>query len=91
MSDACGNIHAVVLGCRIHAVVNPCTVALSALQIVVLEEGKVVESGSHTDLLSLGGRYADLWAKQATVDDLADTDEEDEHSAPAGPEPARSA
>eukprot|EP00884_Botryococcus_braunii_P021400 jgi/Botrbrau1/7944/Bobra.9_2s0102.1 len=51
-------------------------------QIVVLEEGRVVEAGSHAELLSLGGRYADLWAKQATVDDLADTDG-DEYEAPA--------
>jgi ATP-binding cassette, subfamily B (MDR/TAP), member 7 len=39
-------------------------------QIVVLEKGKVVESGSHSELLKLGGRYATLWSDQATVDDL---------------------
>lgn len=39
-------------------------------QIVVLEQGRVVERGGHVDLLKLGGRYAALWSNQATVDDL---------------------
>lgn len=38
-------------------------------QIVVLEGGKVVESGSHTELLMRGGRYAELWARQAALSD----------------------
>ncbi|GLC37293.1 hypothetical protein PLESTB_001139600 [Pleodorina starrii] len=40
-------------------------------QIVVLDDGRVVESGSHSELLALGGRYAELWSRQqANVDDL---------------------
>jgi hypothetical protein len=34
----------------------------------------VVESGSHSELLARGGRYADLWSRQATVDDVASLD-----------------
>lgn len=41
-------------------------------QIVVLDEGRVLEAGSHGELLAKGGRYAELWARQATVDDLYD-------------------
>jgi ABC-type multidrug transport system ATPase subunit len=41
-------------------------------QIVVLDEGQVLESGSHGELLAKNGRYAELWARQATVDDLYD-------------------
>jgi ABC-type multidrug transport system fused ATPase/permease subunit len=29
-------------------------------EIVVLEKGRVVEHGSHDDLMALGGRYRDL-------------------------------
>lgn len=30
-------------------------------RIMVLEQGSVIEEGSHEDLLASGGRYADLW------------------------------
>jgi ATP-binding cassette subfamily B protein len=33
--------------------------------ILVVEEGRVVERGSHADLLAAGGRYASLWSVQA--------------------------
>ena len=33
-------------------------------QILVLEQGRVVESGTHQDLLEAGGRYSDLWSNQ---------------------------
>ena len=32
--------------------------------IVVLHDGRVVESGSHDELLARGGRYAALWQAQ---------------------------
>lgn len=41
-------------------------------QIVVLEGGRVAESGSHTELLAAGGRYAELWSRQVSVDDVYD-------------------
>ncbi|KAG2428694.1 hypothetical protein HXX76_011399 [Chlamydomonas incerta] len=41
-------------------------------QIVVLDDGRVVESGTHSELLARGGRYAELWARQAShVEELA--------------------
>ena len=33
--------------------------------ILVLEEGRITESGSHAELVSLGGRYAELFEMQA--------------------------
>ncbi|SIS40319.1 ABC transporter ATP-binding protein [Salimicrobium flavidum] len=33
--------------------------------ILVMEHGRIVEQGSHNELVSLGGRYADLVSKQA--------------------------
>ena len=34
-------------------------------RIVVLDEGRVIEDGSHDELLALGGTYAGLWARQS--------------------------
>jgi ATP-binding cassette subfamily B protein/subfamily B ATP-binding cassette protein MsbA len=33
--------------------------------IVVLQTGRIVEQGHHRQLLAMGGRYAELWSKQA--------------------------
>lgn len=43
--------------------------ARGATRIAVIDEGVVVEVGSHDELVELGGRYAELWAAfhQATV------------------------
>lgn len=35
--------------------------AASADTVVVMEHGRIMESGSHADLLAAGGRYATLW------------------------------
>ncbi|KQN39642.1 metal ABC transporter permease [Sphingomonas sp. Leaf407] len=40
-------------------------------RIVVLEAGRVVESGSHGDLLRSGGVYAEMWARQAAEREAA--------------------
>jgi len=36
--------------------------------ILVLEEGRVTESGTHDALLALGGKYAAMWARQSAED-----------------------
>ena len=34
-------------------------------RIVVLDEGRIVEEGTHAELIRRGGLYADLWARQS--------------------------
>jgi ATP-binding cassette subfamily B protein len=44
-------------------------------RIIVLEDGQVVEEGSHKDLLRLNGTYARLWAHQSGGFMTDDTEE----------------
>lgn len=55
---------------------------LLCMQIVVMEEGKVVEAGTHAGLLQQGGAYAKLWS-QNSVDDAASAAGSLHNSSPA--------
>jgi len=48
---------------------------VNADQIAVLDEGRVVERGTHEQLLDHGGLYADLWYRQAAEQLLEETAE----------------
>jgi ATP-binding cassette subfamily B protein len=39
-------------------------------QIVVLDEGRIVERGTHDDLMDIGGYYADLYRRQTLEEEL---------------------
>ncbi len=67
----------------------------SAHQILVLEDGEVVERGSHEQLLAAQGRYFDLYTRQAGLEanrfvnpGETDGDAEEEDKATAPPEPS---
>ncbi|KAH9876648.1 hypothetical protein J1614_003780 [Plenodomus biglobosus] len=40
---------------------------VEADQIVVIEKGQIIERGTHRELLEVGGKYGELWAKQTAV------------------------
>jgi ATP-binding cassette subfamily B protein len=41
---------------------------VEAHEILVLEDGRIVERGSHADLLAMEGRYAGMWALQQSAE-----------------------
>jgi len=53
--------------------------AASCDMIAVIENGHVVETGSHTELLERGGKYSAMWDKQALFDE-SDSEEGGEHA-----------
>jgi ATP-binding cassette, subfamily B, heavy metal transporter len=55
---------ALVIAHRLSTVVD-------AHEIVVLEQGRVVERGAHAELLARGGRYAQMWRLQQSGDNSA--------------------
>jgi ATP-binding cassette, subfamily B, bacterial len=57
--------------------------AARADRIAVVADGRIVELGTHRDLLTLNGRYQALWAAGITPDEFGQSDPRHEGSQPA--------
>jgi ATP-binding cassette subfamily B protein len=63
-SDWLARLRTLAAGRTVLLITHRFTTACQADLIHVLVEGKLAESGSHEELLALGGRYAQAWANQ---------------------------
>ncbi|GAB3774223.1 ABC transporter ATP-binding protein/permease [Ramlibacter monticola] len=61
LKSAAQNKTTLVIAHRLSTVVD-------AHEILVMEAGRIVERGTHQELLAQGGRYADMWALQQSAE-----------------------
>jgi ATP-binding cassette subfamily B protein len=61
-----GTLRRIAKGRTTLAIAHRLSTIADADNILVLDHGRLVESGTHTALLSRGGLYAEMWARQAS-------------------------
>lgn len=64
--------HRLAAGATAIIITHRLTIARRADEIHVMDAGRIVESGSHDQLLALGGRYAGSWANQVMGESAGD-------------------
>lgn len=59
------NLFALMQGKTVIAIAHRLSTLTEMDRVVVLDKGKLIETGSHADLITRGGIYADLWSRQS--------------------------
>lgn len=71
-------------GRTVFTVAHRLSTVVGADLILVIDQGMVVERGSHQQLLSLGGKYSSLWSMQTTAQAEGGSDESAEEQGLVG-------
>ena len=59
------NLFALMQGKTVIAIAHRLSTLTEMDRLVVLDKGRIIETGSHGELVSSGGIYADLWSRQS--------------------------
>ena len=59
------NLNQLMQGKTVIAIAHRLSTIAEMDRLIVLDEGQIVEDGSHEELISRGGLYAQLWARQS--------------------------
>jgi ATP-binding cassette subfamily B multidrug efflux pump len=59
------SLYSLMQGKTVVAIAHRLSTIAAMDRLIVLDQGKIVEQGSHKELLKAGGLYASLWARQS--------------------------
>jgi len=78
-----GSLFELMQGKTVLAIAHRLSTIAAMDRLIVLDQGEIVEQGTHEELVAAGGLYADLWSRQSggflvEPEPLPDTDYEEE-------------
>ncbi|TMC33037.1 MAG: ATP-binding cassette domain-containing protein, partial [Chloroflexi bacterium] len=76
-ADILKHLQRVMQGRTTIIISHRCSTVKNLDHIVVLDEGRIVEEGTHGALLQLGGLYAEMYRRQLLGEELEDTENGD--------------
>jgi ATP-binding cassette subfamily B multidrug efflux pump len=59
------NLETLTRGKTVLAIAHRLSTIAAMDRLIVMDRGRIVEEGSHAELVARGGIYADLWARQS--------------------------
>ena len=65
LEEASRQLDALMAGRTVIAIAHRLSTISRLDRLIVLDEGRIVETGSHAELLETGGTYARLWHRQS--------------------------